>query len=218
MLARVQLTLAAVLGLVALVLAGVYVLGPDGGVKTGSTARLAVGPFGYVGAVAPPGLKVRDFTLADEDGHTRSLAAERGKVVVLTFMYSTCQDTCPATASAIRLGLDELGRAAADVPVLAVSVDPAGDTELNTKRFLLKQSLLGRMHFLRGTRAQLAPVWKEYFVHSQGPGTKQQDEHTIEVLILGRDGRQVVSFPVDAITPEALAHDLRKVIAARHPA
>lgn len=212
MLARVQLTLAAVLALAALALGGVYLFGPDGGIKAAGAPALTVGPYGYVGALAPPDVRPRDFTLPDEDGRPVSLAADRGRVVLMTFMYSTCQDSCPATAQTIRLALDQVGAAAKGMPVYAISVDPSGDTETSTRRFLLKQSLLGRMHFLRGTEAQLAPVWRQYGVQKQGNGSKQFDDHTISVLIIGRDGRQRVSLPLDNLSPEAVAHDLRRVL------
>jgi protein SCO1/2 len=215
-LARVQLTLAAALALIAVGL-GVYLLvGPDGDV-TGGGRDLddTVGPLGYVGAVAPPGIRTRDFTLIDEDDKPVSLKAERGKVVVLTFMYSTCLDSCPATAQTIRLALNDLGPRAKDVPVLAVSVDPVGDTRTSIRSFLLKQSLLGRMTYLRGSRAQLARVWDQYKVQPQRTGTKLEDSHSVTVMLIGRDGRQRVSFPVDAMTPEGLSHDLRKLLAQR---
>lgn len=215
MLARVQLTLAVALALAALGLAAVLVFGPDGKIRPVSDEGLSVGPFGYVGALAPPGIRPRDFTLPDENGKLVSLADDRGKVVVITFMYSTCLDSCPRTASTIKLALDDLGKTADDVPVLAVSVDPRGDTRTSVRSFLLKQSLYDRMTYLRGTRAQLAPVWDEYNVQQQGPGTKQSDSHTVNLLLIGRDGRQRVSLPVDSITPEALAHDLRKLIAEK---
>lgn len=215
MLARVQLTLAAALLIVAVALAGVFFLGPDGDTVRTPDSALGVGPFGFVGAVAPPDVTPRDFTLPDENGRSFSLAAQRGKVVVLTWMYATCLDSCPRTASTIRLALDQVGGAAKDVPVVAVSVDPAGDTRTAVRSFLLKQSLLGRMTYLRGTRAQLRPVWSAYNVLPQGTGTKQKDSHTVYLIIIGRDGRQRVSLAVDTMTPEALAHDLRRVLAEK---
>jgi len=36
-------------------------------------------------------LRPKDFTLRDQNGREVSLRALRGRVVVLTFMYSTCQ-------------------------------------------------------------------------------------------------------------------------------
>lgn len=215
-LARVQLTLAAALVLVAAGLALVYFLGPDGKVTGGDrTDALTVGPNGYYGAEAPANVVAPGFTLPDQDGRTASLAADRGKVVLLTFMYSTCQDSCPATAQTIRLALNDLGARVKGLPVLAISVDPVQDTKTATKNFLLKQSLTGRMRFLRGTQAQLAPIWSRYHVKQQKSGTKQSDSHSVGVYIIGRDGRQRVRLDVDSITPEALAHDLGKVLAEK---
>jgi protein SCO1/2 len=215
-LARVQLTLAAGLVLVAVGLAAVLLFGPDGKVTTADgSSPLSLGPTGWYGAEAPPGIRRRDFTLENQDGRTVSLAADRGKVVVLTFMYSTCLDSCPATAQTIRLALNDLGGRVKGLPVYAVSVDPVQDSPKNTKNFLLKQSLTGRMDFLRGTQTQLAPVWKQYAVRQQKPGTKQSDSHSVGIYIIGRDGKQRVRLDVDTVTPEALAHDLGRVLAEK---
>jgi protein SCO1/2 len=222
-LARVQLTLAAGLLLVAVALGGVLLLGPDGKVTSTSGAGAgSVGPNGFVGAVAPDGVQPT-FALSDQNGKRVSLADYRGKVVVVTFMYSTCQDTCPTTAQQIRLALDDLGSEAEQVPALAVSVDPppqGGDTALNAKRFLNKQSLTGRMRFLLGSQAQLKPVWKAYGIQPQGQGTRPQAvdprafEHSAKVFLVDRQGRLRVGFPVSELSPEGLAHDLKRLLAA----
>jgi protein SCO1/2 len=164
---------------------------------------------GFAGSLPPDGIRVRDFRLRDQDGHLASLRQYRGQVVVLTFMYSTCQDTCPVTATTIRGALDQVGH---DVPTLAVSVDPANDTPDSAERFLLKQGLsAGRMRFLLGTRAQLQPIWHAYGIQPQGNGF----EHSAYVLVLDKSGRQRVSFPVDQLTDRGLAHDIRRLEAAR---
>jgi protein SCO1 len=172
-------------------------------------AAPTIGSDGFAGALSPPNLPVRDFHLRDQDGKPASIDQYRGKVVVLTFMYSTCQDTCPVTAQTIRGALDQVGH---DVPVLAVSVDPAHDTPDTAERFLVKQSMsAGRMRFLLGTRAQLTPVWKAYGVRPQGKGF----EHTAYVAVLDKTGRQRVGFPVDHLTDSYLAHDIRKLESER---
>lgn len=43
-----------------------------------------------------------DFQLTDQNGSVVNLSDFRGKVVVLTFMDSKCQDTCPLTAAHFR--------------------------------------------------------------------------------------------------------------------
>jgi protein SCO1 len=164
---------------------------------------------GFAGAVSPSDIAVRDFSLRDQDGKSASLHEYRGRVVVLTFMYSTCQDTCPVTAQTIRGALDQVGH---DVPVLAVSVDPAHDTRDTAERFLVKQSMsAGRMRFLLGTRAQLQPIWKAYGIQPQGKGF----EHTAYVAVLDQTGRQRVAFTIDHLTDRDLAHDIRRLEATR---
>jgi protein SCO1 len=157
---------------------------------------------GFAGALRPPQIPPRDFALRDQDGQVASLRAYRGQPVLLTFLYSTCRDTCPIMADQIRGALDDLGRA---VPALAVSVDPKGDTALNAKRFLLKHELSGRMRFLLGSRARLAPVWRAYGIRPQS----RAYDHSAYVLLIDKRGKQRVGFPVSELTPEGLAHDVK---------
>jgi protein SCO1/2 len=194
--ARLRLTLVvAVVCLVAALAAGVLLGGSD-------EDAVSAGPLGFHGAVRPPQARAVDFRLRDQDGEPTTMREYRGTPVVVTFLYSTCQDTCPLTAQQIRGALDELGR---DVPVLAISVDPAGDTPLHVKRFLVKQHVAGRMRYLTGTRARLAPVWRAYGIRPQGQGY----EHTASTVVVDGTGRQRIGYLTDQLTPEALADDLR---------
>jgi protein SCO1 len=198
--ARVRLALIVFATLVILGAGGVILL-------TGRRGEPALAN-GFAGSLRPD-IPPKDFRLADQDGRAVSLRALRGRVVVLTFMYSTCRDTCPVTAQQIRGALDDLGH---DVPALAVSVDPAHDTPDAAQGFLVKQSLSGgRMRFLLGSRAQLQPIWRAYGIRPQG----RAFDHSAYVLVLDRRGRQRVSFPVAQLTPEGLAHDVRRLEAER---
>src|SRR5918994_6575560 len=86
----------------------------------------ATAATGWEGAIRPPGTALPDFALRDQDGRTVTRdALLGGDPVVVTFIYSTCEDVCPGQVQSIRGALDDLGR---DVPVIGVSVDPAGDT------------------------------------------------------------------------------------------
>jgi protein SCO1/2 len=158
----------------------------------------------FAGSIRPP-IPPKDFRLRDQDGRAVSLKDYRGRVVVLTFLFTTCRDTCPLTATQIRGAMDDLGT---DVPALAVSVDPANDTPERARQFLFKRGLGGdRMRFLLGSRAQLAPVWKSYGIQPQG----EHFDHSAYVLLIDRRGRQRIGFPVAQLTPEALAHDIRRL-------
>jgi protein SCO1/2 len=196
--ARLRLALMVFATLAILAAAGVVLLAGHG------PGEPALGSSGFAGALRPQ-IPPQDFTLRDEDGRRVSLSDSRGRVTILTFMYSTCRDTCPVTATQIRLALDDLGH---DVPTLAVSVDPRGDTPDSAQAFLVKRGLSGgRMRFLLGTRAQLEPVWKAYGI---APQTKAFP-HSAYVLLIDRHGRQRVSFPVEHLTPEGLVHDVRRL-------
>jgi protein SCO1/2 len=165
----------------------------------GSTTSVA-----FAGALRPD-IPPQDFRLHDQDGRAVSLRQFRGRVVILTFMYTTCRDTCPLTATQIRGALDDVGR---PVPALAVSVDPVNDTRERAREFLFRRGLGGdRMRFLLGSRAQLAPIWKAYGIRPQGKAF----DHTAYVLLIDRHGRQRVGFPVQQLVPEDLAHDIRRL-------
>ena len=169
--------------------------------STGSGPQVIV-QHGFAGALRPPEIPPKDFALHDQDGDMASLHQYRGQPVILTFMYSTCQNTCPIMADQIRGAMNDLGH---DVPALAVSVDPRNDTPLNAKRFLLKHALVGRMRFVLGSRAQLAPIWKAYGIQPQG----SRFDHSAYVLLIDKRGRQRVGFPMSELTPEGLAHDVK---------
>jgi protein SCO1 len=168
-----------------------------------ATADGVVAPdAGFRGARLPAGVRAPDFELTDQDGNPVSMRALRGKPVVVAFLYSTCRDTCPATAQQIRGALDELGH---DVPAVAISVDPGTDTEQTARRFLAEQNMTGRMTFALGQRNQLAPVWQAY---GTTPQTVQQ-EHMARAVLVDSRGYQRVGYPMQQTSPDMIAHDLR---------
>ena len=157
---------------------------------------------GFAGSQLPAGVTAPDFQLHDEYGKTLRMSDLRGKNVAVTFLYSHCQDTCPATAQVIRGALDQLGH---DVPVVAVSVDPANDTEASARAFLSEQRVTGRIRWALGTRQQLEPVWRAFGTTPQ----KVQQAHMARLVLVDRRGRQRVGFAMEQTSPEMIAHDLR---------
>lgn len=176
----------------AVIAAGVLVFSNDADPSSSTTPE---------GAVRPPGIPPSNFRLRDQDGEITTLDDVRGNVAIVTFLYTTCDDTCPLTTQQIRVALDRLGH---DVPVLAFAVDPPRDTPERARRFVAEHGMLGRMRFLTGPRAELEKQWRAYGIQPQGDGF----EHTAHVVVLDGRGRQRFGFPVDKLTPEALAHDV----------
>lgn len=156
---------------------------------------------GFHGAQSPPGIPPKDFTLKDENGKIFSLKQFRGQDVVVSFMYTTCRDTCPLLAGQIGVALSRLAH---PIPAVAISVDPKNDTAQSAKTFLVNHEVLGNIRFLLGTRKELAPVWREYLIQPQ----TSKYEHTARVFLLDRHGSQADVFPVDQLTADDLTHDI----------
>lgn len=160
----------------------------------------------FEGSIMPPGVRAPDFTLRDQDGERVSMRALRGRPAIVTFLYTTCEESCPAQAQQIKLGLDRLGE---DLPALAVAVKPATDTPASAQRFLREQGMVGRMDIALGSRKELEPVWKGFAIQPQLAAS----EHQARTVLIDARGYQRIGFPLDQLTPERLAKDARTLLA-----
>lgn len=177
------------------------------GARTSGDGALAAGGT-FAGAVRPPIPPTPLTGLRDEEGEPVDLARFRGRPVVVTFLYSTCQDTCPIIAQQVRGAMDRLGH---DVPALAIAVDPPRDTPASARRFLARQNLTGRLKFLTGDAGALQRQWRAYGMQPQIDDL----EHSAHVVVLDGRGVQRVGWPYAKLTPEGLAQDLRTLETAR---
>jgi protein SCO1 len=194
---------AALLSLAAVVVAVIGVVR-----TTGSSAEPASTPIvdapdsPFEGARLPDRVRAPNFALRDEEGRRVTMREYRGEPVIVTFLYSDCTTECPAQAQQIKGALDQLGH---DVPALAISVNPPGDTPKSIRRFNAKMGVSGRIRWVRGTEDELRRLWKGFAIVPQTP----QQEHLARIVLVDSDGIQRVGFPASQVTPERLAHDLR---------
>jgi protein SCO1/2 len=144
-----------------------------------------------------------DFHLVDQDGKRVGLGGERGGVVLVTFLYTHCPDVCPLIAERLNAALPALGPHA---HVLAVSVDPKGDTAAAVRSYVKAKRLRPGFRYLRGSYAQLAPVWKAWYV-SAIPDAKVIDHVAMTVLVDAK-GRQRVRYDASA-TAADIEHDVQ---------
>jgi protein SCO1/2 len=162
----------------------------------------------FEGALLPPGVRAPDFALRDENGRRVTMKEYRGKVVVVTFLYSHCKEECPVQAQQIKGALDDLGHG---VPALSVSVDPPGDRPQSVKHFNAKMGVTGRLRWVLGSEGQLSKLWKGFAIIPQSP----DQEHMARIVLVDRKGMQRIGFPASQTTPERLAHDIRQLQAER---
>ncbi|TMC77437.1 MAG: SCO family protein [Chloroflexi bacterium] len=153
-----------------------------------------------------------DFTLTDAvSGRSVSLSAQRGQVVALTFLYTTCPDVCPLTASRFRAAQDSLASEAGRVVFIAVSVDPDRDTPKATQDFSAAHGLSANWYYLVGGRAQLAPVWSAYGIGVQAGSASVT--HNDAVYLIDRRGRERVLLHSEDLAAN-LVDDLRSLLRA----
>jgi protein SCO1/2 len=65
------------------------------------------------------------------------------------------------------------------------------------------------MHFLLGSREELRPVWDDFGIQPETVGENDSDGgHSVSVVLLDRDGVQRIGYPINGLTPDALAGDI----------
>ena len=65
----------------------------------------------------------QDMAMVDGNGDQRSLADYKGKVVVVFFGFTHCPDVCPTAMTELAQAMELLGKDAAQVQVLMISVE-----------------------------------------------------------------------------------------------
>jgi protein SCO1 len=124
---------------------------------------------GTVGPTSPPvswaagSRRAPDFRLVDQAGSPVSLAAYRGRPVIVTFIDPLCRNFCPLEAKQ----LNELVRS---LPVrsrpgiVAVSVNVYGNARRNLLQDVARWRLVPQWRWAVGSGRQLARVWRRYRV------------------------------------------------------
>ena len=154
-----------------------------------------------------------DFTLTSQDGKPLSLAALRGKVVAVTFIFTGCGITCPLlTAKMVSmqrsLGADFGPR----VIFVAITVDPLADTPEVLKRYANAQGAdLAGWAFLTGTPAQIGDVAHRYGVYyKRQPG--DDIDHTFLTSVIDPGGMLRVQYLGVRFDPEEFLQDIRSLL------
>jgi len=180
----------------------------------GRTSQPTPSSAQFAGPVFPPDLRAATFSLTDQNARQVKLAQFRGRVVVLTFMYSRSRDTSPLMATQIRGALDELPDGGRSEPVLAISLDPAHDTRASARAFLAREQMTGRMRFLSAPLGQLRPIWRRYAIQPafDSSGRRHFGGASAYVMLIDRKGFLRVGFPAAQLVPEDLAHDVELLL------
>jgi protein SCO1 len=203
--------------LAVVVLAGAVALLAIGG-SSGSAPpggqRVASREFRSAGVLSPP-RTAPPLVLHNYLGQPINIDSYRGKAVLLTFLYTNCPDVCPLITSNLRVAQNVMGpAAAAKAQIIAVSVDPRGDTPKAVAAFLASHAMTGRMQYLIGSASQLARVWSAWGVGSERDARRPElVNHSGLIYGITASGKQATIYAANFL-PADIAHDV-PLLAAR---
>ena len=98
--------------------------------------------------------------------------------------------------------------------MIAVSVDPKGDTRKAVATFLARHQMTGRMKYLVGSAQELAAVWKAWGVGSERDVQQPQFvNHSGLIYGITGTGKRLTIYAAN-FKPSDIAHDV-PLLAAR---
>lgn len=152
-----------------------------------------------------PGEAVPDFALTDQDGRTVRLTDYRGKLLLLTFVYTNCPlaEFCPRMSHNFadidkQLGADP--KLYAETHLLTISFDPKRDTPAALRSYggaytgRYTEETFAHWTFAVPKQKDLAPLL-EFFDVGAVPREGGSLEHTLSTAVIGADGRILKWYP-----------------------
>ncbi len=156
---------------------------------------------------------INNFALIDQNGARFTLAKLAGKVVVISFAYTTCVDVCPLITAALRQTQIALGaKERSEIQLLTITTDPEIDSPKVLSAYAKRYNAeLDNWAFLTGDRAALAQVWKNF-----GVGVKRRArgliDHTPLTAILDPSKTMRFAYIGASPNPREMLDDARSLL------
>ncbi len=186
---------------------------PIAGVVAG-LLLLTGGYLWMLGGIAPPRQAAvgGPFALVSVTGETITDRTFLGRYVLFYFGYTSCQDVCPVTLTAVADAMDLLGPRALRLQPIFVTVDPQRDTPTVLRSYLA--AFDARLVGLTGTPDQLHQMQQEYrvtsLVHPANADTMGYTvDHSSVLYLVGPDGHYLAPIRADE-TGSQMASDIAK--------
>lgn len=154
------------------------------------------------------------FALTDQNGRRVALADFRGKVAIVTFLFTNCTDVCPVLPQMLNrvdqlLTEDERKKLA----YIGISIDPKRDMPAQMKKFMQQHGLAeSRWTLLGGSVKELTQTARDYGVVVRPDPRLDFVHNTVFVLIDGK-GRLRTEFHGLATPTEEIAKAARALMA-----
>jgi protein SCO1 len=173
--------------------------------------------------IPEPGEDVPDFSFTNQNGRRISLKQYRGKVLLVTFVYTRCPfpDFCPRVSSNFAQIYQQIGThpALSGADLLSVSFDPEHDTPKALRDYgfsvahLHDPALFSRWEFAAPSIADL-PRIADFFALTVKP-EGGMITHNLSTAVIGPDGKIVKWYRGNDWQPSDLIRDATDALAPR---
>jgi protein SCO1/2 len=157
-----------------------------------------------------------DFELATQDGTPLRRSDLRGKVLLVSFVFTTCNGSCPATTHRMSLiqrelreqGLWKDGR----VRFLSITLDPARDTPEILRNYMrLYDADPANWTFLTGPPADVETTLAAWDMWAR-PSANGQLDHPSRIYLVDREERVREIYNLSYLKPEWVAQDIESLL------
>ncbi len=164
---------------------------------------------------------VPDFTLTTQAEQPLRWRDLRGKVVIVSFVFTTCNGSCPATThrmSRVAEALADRGLLKGDrVQLLSITLDPVRDTPEALRKYAKAYDAdPAHWAFLTGAREQVEKVHTDWGMWSK-PAANGQLDHPSRVFLVDTRGRVREIYNLDFFKPAWVVEDVQSLLAEADP-
>ena len=177
-----------------------------------------------VGADPNPGDVVPDYRLINQDGKAIRIGDFKGKALLLTFIYTRCQDPNQCTLmssnfAAIDQELQKQPELYAKTHLLSVSFDPAYDTPKVLRSYgaahtgKYSDETFAHWEFATGSPDEVKGIAKFFglrYYQDTTSGTEQVI-HSLRTAVIGPDGKIVKVYRGNEWKPEEMVSEMQSV-------
>jgi protein SCO1/2 len=152
------------------------------------------------------------FALVNQDGKKFSNADLEGKVTLVSFIFTTCNGTCPATTHRMASIQQELQRRglgkAGSVQLISITLDPARDNPETLKRYMQLYDIeASNWNFLTGPVERVNKVIAAWGMWAK-PAASGQLDHPSRVYLLDSLGRIREIYNLTFLKPGWVCDDI----------
>src|SRR5262245_58797661 len=152
-----------------------------------------------------------DFELTKQDETRAKFGDLRGKIVLVSFVFTTCNGTCPATTHRLALvkqQVDKNDELKDHVHFVSISLDPVRDTPEILRGYMRLYDLSDKgWTFLTGTPREVEPVLAAWGMWAK-PAANGQLDHPSRVFLVDVKGRVREIYSLDFLRPRWVVEDL----------